>query len=274
MRCVFCKSNSDASVSEEHIIPESLGNVDHVLPRGWVCDGCNNYIALKVEKPFLETFYGKSSRAIQEIPSKKGRIPPRIGFHPKSRTEIEIFRDPDGSGWCVGAAEGEDERRWVESFLNMPKGEHGYFWMPDAGLPEADYTTSRFIAKIGFEALVSRCLEIKGWNDEIVDKLELDELRRYVRFGSPNKVWPINVRQIYSPDFHFVDEIEHKPHEKLHEFMIHHIPSELGGEYYAVIAIFGVEYSINLGGQELEGYQTWLKQHGGRSPLLDAVPRT
>ena len=271
MRCVFCKTNSDASISKEHIVPESLGNIDHVLPHGWVCDGCNNYIALKVEKPFLESFYGRASRAMQEIPSKKGRIPPRIGFHPKSRTKIEIFRAEDGSGWCVGAAEGEDEKRWVQSFLNMPKGDHGSFWMPDAGLPEADYTTSRFIAKIGFEALVFRGLKIQGWNDEIVDKPELDELRRYVRTGCPNKIWPISIRQIYPPDFLFID-VQHEPHEKLHEFMIHHIPSTSGEEYYAVVAIFGVEYAINLGGPELEGYQTWLKQHGNRSPLFDAKP--
>lgn len=188
MRCVFCKLNSDASVLVEHIIPESLGNIDHVLPPRWVCNECNNYLARKVEKPFLETFYGKASRAIQEIPSKKGRVPARMGFHPKSQTKIEIFRAPDGLGWCVGAAEGEDEHQWVKSFTSMSKGESGSFWMPDAGLPEANYTTSRFIAKIGFEALVSRCLNIQGWNDEIVDKIELDELRNYVRLGSPNKI--------------------------------------------------------------------------------------
>lgn len=36
MRCVFCKSDTRDSVSIEHIMPESLGNVEHTLPRGWV----------------------------------------------------------------------------------------------------------------------------------------------------------------------------------------------------------------------------------------------
>jgi len=47
MRCIFCKNPSDNSVSVEHIIPESLGNISHILPKGWVCDTCNNYIAGK-----------------------------------------------------------------------------------------------------------------------------------------------------------------------------------------------------------------------------------
>src|SRR6476659_2147352 len=88
MRCIFCKLNSESSVSIEHIIPESLGNVEHVLPRGWVCDRCNNYIAREVEKPFLETLYAKSARFEMRVPSKKKRVPPAIGFHPESTTRI------------------------------------------------------------------------------------------------------------------------------------------------------------------------------------------
>ena len=39
-------------------------------------------------------------------------------------------------------------------------------------------------------------------------------------------------------------------------------------EHYAVIAIFGVDYVINLGGPELSGYQNWLHSNNGRSPLI------
>ncbi len=48
----FCKQCSDLSNSVEHIIPESLGNKNHVLPKGIVCDRCNNYFTLKIEKMF------------------------------------------------------------------------------------------------------------------------------------------------------------------------------------------------------------------------------
>ena len=40
-----------------------------------------------------------------------------------------------------------------------------------------------------------------------------------------------------------------------------------------VVAIFGVEFVINLGGPELHGWNSWLAQNGSRSPLLDAPTR-
>jgi hypothetical protein len=62
MRCIFCKQDSKDSKTIEHIIPESLGNKDHILLSGVVCDKCNNYFGLKVEKPLLETDYFKQAR--------------------------------------------------------------------------------------------------------------------------------------------------------------------------------------------------------------------
>src|SRR6267154_1084155 len=53
VRCIFCKQNSALSRSVEHIVPESLGNTQHILPIGVVCDACNNYLAREVEKPLL-----------------------------------------------------------------------------------------------------------------------------------------------------------------------------------------------------------------------------
>ena len=55
MRCLFCRGDSTASRSVEHIVPESLWNTEHVLPPGVVCDACNNYFAREVEKPFLDS---------------------------------------------------------------------------------------------------------------------------------------------------------------------------------------------------------------------------
>lgn len=42
-------------------------------------------------------------------------------------------------------------------------------------------------------------------------------------------------------------------------------------DYYAIIAIFGVEYAFNLGERDLNGFQTWLRQHQNRSPLFEAT---
>jgi len=77
------------------------------------------------------------------------------------------------------------------------------------------------------------------------------------------------MRRIYPPDFLFVDGA-FPPHEVLHEWDILPIPTtsgSQGAEYYAVIAIFGVEYAINLGGPELNGFHKWLKDNHNSSFL-------
>ena len=71
MRCIFCQSVSDQSRSKEHIIPESLGNTEHILPPGWVCDGCNNYLSLKVEKPFLASLHLTECRFKMAVPNNE-----------------------------------------------------------------------------------------------------------------------------------------------------------------------------------------------------------
>lgn len=75
MRCIFCKKDSSETKSIEHIIPESLGNKSFVLPRGYVCDKCNNYFAREIERPFLEQMNVQLLRFEESIPNKKNRIP-------------------------------------------------------------------------------------------------------------------------------------------------------------------------------------------------------
>jgi hypothetical protein len=121
--------------------------------------------------------------------------------------------------------------------------------------------------------LAAKGCSASGWNDELVNKPELDELRCYVRLGSPKSVWPIHIRRIYPADFHFTD-IEHGPHQLLHEFTLLCVPQSQSSqlaEFYAVVAIFGIEYVINLGGPEIDGFGNWLASHGDRSPLYDQL---
>jgi hypothetical protein len=118
------------------------------------------------------------------------------------------------------------------------------------------------------EVLAYRCFRIEGWNKEIANKRELDELRDYVRRGKPGFVWPIHIRRIYPADSKFHDTNE--TYQVLNEWDILFIPSQKRsniGEYYAVIAILGVEYTINLGGPELDGYLCWLQENDNKSYL-------
>jgi len=265
MRCIFCKSDTRDSASIEHIMPESLGNIEHILPRGWVCDGCNNYFARKVEKPFLDSLFATSTRSIMGVPNKRGRVLPMQALHPQSRSILELFRCEDR--WIVGAASGEDETAWIRSIRNS---QGGSFWLPTpTDIPEANVHTARFIGKIALEALAAQCKDIEGWNAELVNHPTFDPLRNYVRLGVPAITWPVSIRRIYEREHRFNDHA-FEDYEILHEWMI--LATD-GGEYYCVIAIFGVEFAINLGGPQLDGWNAWLIAHDMRSPLLDAPSR-
>ncbi|MBD2665175.1 HNH endonuclease [Richelia sinica FACHB-800] len=258
MRCIFCKCQSSSSTSREHIIPESFGNKEHTLPPGVVCDRCNNYIAREIEKPLLDSPYFKEQRFNMSVPSKRNKIPTISGIHLQSHTLIEFMKRPNEDGTSIGAALGQNESRWIKSVTEQ---KHGTLIIPVASLPD-DYAISRFLAKVGLESLASRLIDIEGGLDEIVDKPELNELRSYVRIGTPGRVWPYSCRSIYPPDFLFVKEGE--TFEVLHEYDILVTDSS---EFYIVVALFGVEYALNLGGREIDGYYKWLQHNDNRSPL-------
>ena len=75
MVCLFCKGSTETSVSIEHILPESLGNFEIVLPAGVVCDRCNNYFARKLEGPVLACGAFLEHRFAGCLPNKSGRVP-------------------------------------------------------------------------------------------------------------------------------------------------------------------------------------------------------
>lgn len=74
MQCIFCHKDASTSTSVEHIIPESLGNKHIYLPKRYVCDACNHYFAIKIEKELLNQPYYISPRCRNEIRSKRNRL--------------------------------------------------------------------------------------------------------------------------------------------------------------------------------------------------------
>lgn len=257
IRCIFCKQDSSASVTVEHVIPESLGNKEHILPKGVVCDNCNNYFALKIEKPLLELDYFRHVRFRNVIYNKEGRIPTIQAVYLPSRILVEIMKDKEGKSICP--LNERDASRLVHS---MRAHDTGNLLIPEPGIPD-DAVVSRFLGKVGVEALALVSLEIPGGYDEVVGNPELDELRDYVRIGGPHKKWPFHVRRIYPEDKVFYEE-GYGECEILHSFMLLYTESQ---ELYLVLVMFGIEYCVNMGGPEIEGYAKWLEQHDFKSPL-------
>jgi len=161
MNCLFCKCNSDDSKSVEHIIPESLGNKEHILPKGLVCDKCNNYFATKIEKVLLDQPYFRSVRHRREIESKKGLIPFEKGFQLSPLpTPIEV-RIENGRRNIIFHDESV-----ISKILAVKSG---VFLIPIIREPDKNnFIVSRFLAKVSVEALINWIKEEPEWIEEIM----------------------------------------------------------------------------------------------------------
>jgi hypothetical protein len=262
-RCIFCKKDASASRSVEHIVPESLGNEQHTLPPGVVCDSCNNYFASSVEQPVLESGYFVTSRFNALIPNKRRRMPRLSGIllpgHPRGQQvqfhQAEVSRDANGNFELY--AEGSAEEAIVSGKTNR-------LVIPASGPKPNRQVFSRFLAKVAIESMAQRLLNSEGdLFRGFIDDEQLDLLRHYARHGKSGLDWPYSERQIYFSDVLFPDA-DGNPYEVLHEWtFLYTDPKEM----YFVVAILGVEYAINLGGPDIDGYASWLCQHEGQSPL-------
>lgn len=214
MRCIFCKKTDVSFNSIEHIIPESIGNLEHTLAKGIVCDICNNYFSREVEGPFINSEVLIDIRNKMKIASKRKRIPDEI--------KSDMLKMPD--------------QRIV----------------------------ARFLCKVGLEVLTQRAItaNVLNWEQEVIDKQALDELRNFARFNIYKGVWPFYYRTLHPVNAVFKDEKE--SFEILHEYDLLYTDRF---ELYLILSLFGVEFAINLGGATMDGYKKWLEENDFKSHL-------
>lgn len=173
MNCIFCHKDSSTSKSVEHIIPESLGNKLHILPKGYVCDEYNNYFARKIEKGLLEAPYFVSARFRNEILTKKNKLVKQSMIFPAAmKTTDVVFQRTENGLIC---SINDDEL-----FQTITDGK--CHQMIAAYLPELDYPNeymSRFISKCAYEYLLYVTKEdqrVDFVEDFLMDK-QLDPIR-------------------------------------------------------------------------------------------------
>src|SRR5919202_6972188 len=77
--CRFCRQPDGPFNAVEHPIPESLGNDDLIIPRGWICDSCNHYFGAKVEQKAAALPPFSIERSLFSVPSKKRQLPRHQG---------------------------------------------------------------------------------------------------------------------------------------------------------------------------------------------------
>jgi len=257
VRCIFCKGDSSLSKSVEHIIPESLGNSKLTLPIGTVCDSCNNYFATHIEKQILESGEFTYLRFNQELKNKRGRIP-----------EVDIlFGDNIVKAHRFGkldfAFRSEDFAK-IEKYLSTSC--QGEMKIPISGKPPNELLVSRWLAKMALEMLAYKCLKVDGLINYIIEHQGLDPIRKFARAPRSGQTWTYSKRRIYNADKVFIVPDEQKG-QMIYECDILATGTADSSEYYFVVAIFGIEYAINIGGDSMDGYHEWLKRHDGMSPL-------
>lgn len=109
LKCIYCKRDSGVRPGIAHVFPEVLHANDEVLPRGAVCDPCNQYLGRRLDENLAR--YPSIAMAVQFLatPGKGGKARKRIGAIDRDipgqpdaliQTYTErpvIFTAPDGS---------------------------------------------------------------------------------------------------------------------------------------------------------------------------------
>jgi hypothetical protein len=149
----------------------------------------------------------------------------------------------------------------------------GLVVFPDAIDIPSDIVVSRFLAKCAIEAFAQRLLDAGEDYKPLVDFEGVDELREHARRGR-SRGWPFSIRRIYGADRELWDSEFGDWLQTMHEYdlLVTHPEriqpdGSLESEMYFVLALFGLEFAINMGGPEVDGYTDWLRRNNGASPL-------
>jgi hypothetical protein len=186
--CLFCKSDGPFK-TQEHIIPESLGNDDLIL-NGHVCDTCQNYFGKEVENYVLGKTSFAAWRAILGIKTKSGRLPRVDLSQPKSANGRFPDKHPAHDDVIFkanldGSCDFEIKSEQVLTEILSGSRRQFQFVMT----PKVLCMTGRFLGKIGLELL---CLK----DPDLARTPEFDDMRNYARRGTILDIWPL---------FHFLD---------------------------------------------------------------------
>jgi hypothetical protein len=264
MRCIFCRCQSGDSRSVEHIVPESLGNTRHVLPKGSVCDSCNNYFARKVEHPVLSHRSFRNLRAWNGIRSKGGRAPWLLATHLSSGFEVAISKQEDSGDIRLRAEKGKTSDK-ILSHLQRDE-EHGFrAFAVNLEIDPPQREMSRLLAKIALERCFSEFLRADERSKDHIFDPYFDNIRRWARNGDNFPSWPYHQRAIYPQETQM-------RHPETNEWVkagigqgLFHTPSP---ETYYSISLYGTEFVISVGGPKIEGLERWLLQNNQASPYL------
>lgn len=179
MQCIFCNSEISRS-SNEHIVPESLGNTHYILPANTICQACNTMFSEsegKVLSKSILAFF----RIRNGVKTKRGK---------PSSLQMEKLR-------ATGTEKFEKNRivlkQLTEENIIKYNAQNNSYDVTIADFDKTEMSASRMLLKMGFESLYkSKML--------IFNKYNFDELKQYVT-NKDNKDWAFITSHNRLPQF-------------------------------------------------------------------------
>jgi len=145
-------------------MPESIGSKKRVLPRGVVCDKCNNYFARKIEEPVLGHPSMRNLRAWHQVPNKRRKLPSLRGHIGGTDIAVGLRRDGDGKLKIETERLRDSEHLTVELEAGIP---NGFLFLIDMDPPKREM--SRFLCKMALETVAETFVPADGGTEIIVD---------------------------------------------------------------------------------------------------------
>jgi hypothetical protein len=167
-KCLFCGTTKGPFESVEHPIPESMGNDEAFLPKGFVCDSCNQYFGSKVEQPIMASPPFNIERVRSSVRTKKH------GYAKYQDTSLTLL----SNGF------------WDHMLFAMTPDRYDSVFRKNSGIiwvePPANFIIllARFLIKIGLETLVQN-------SDLDMYSNVFDKARRCARFGEGAISWEV-----------------------------------------------------------------------------------
>jgi hypothetical protein len=263
MRCIFCKQDSSSSRSVEHIMPESIGSKKRVLPRGVVCDKCNNYFAREIEEPVLSHPSMRNIRAWHQVPNKRGKLPSLRGHIGGTDVAVSFRRGRDAKLEMEPERLRDQEHVTAEWKAGLP---NGFLFLID--MEPSKREMSRFLCKMALETVAETFMHDEGGTEKIVDESYFDNIRTYARYGNNFSEWPYSQRRIY-PDTTLMRHPNTKKWVPVGFGCTLFMTKRL--ETLFAFCFYGTEFVLNVGGPSLRGYEEWLEDHGHISPMVERL---
>ena len=183
MTCIYCKRDGPAR-GVEHVYPEGLGKHDMTLPKGAVCDACNNAFS-KLDHAVLEHPHISATLFEFGIPGKDGRPRQRHGYFERTAEGGLHLRTPIDAKVHV-----DHETRQI--FIQSP--------------PPPQFHDHLFVRGL-FKIALNLVAHVDGVEAALGQ--HYDAVRRYVKAPkSRAEIWPYVQRELLGRDVQDVDAID------------------------------------------------------------------